>query len=451
MIVTRKYIPRRTVLQALGTTLALPLLDAMTPALTRAAAATIAPLRLAFTYIPNGVTLAEWTPLGTGRDFQFSRILKPLEPFRDDLLALSGLAHRQANQLGDGGGDHARAAACFLTGVHPKKTAGSDIQAGISADQIAAQAVGALTRLPSLELGCEDTRTVGNCDSGYSCAYTNSLSWRGPSSPMPPETNPRSVFERLFGSGDDAGLDPGTRARRVRNRRSVLDLALAPVRDLERVLGASDRRKLDEYLYSVREIELRIEKTEKEDRNQPVPVEKPAGIPILFSDHLKLMFDLQWAAFQTDSTRVATLMVGREGSVRTYNEIGIPDPHHPLSHHRDNPEWVEKITRINCYHAELFAYFLGKLKSTPEGEGTLLDHSMIVYASAISDGNKHTHENLPVLVAGQGGGLKPGRHVVCATDTPMTNLYRSLLEPMGVRPASIGDSTGMIEELTALS
>ncbi|HEY2931331.1 MAG TPA: DUF1552 domain-containing protein [Acidobacteriota bacterium] len=450
MIVTRRHLPRRTFLKGLGTLIALPMLDSMVPAFGAATGSGKAPTRLAFVYVPNGVIMKDWTPEAAGKDFEFSRILKPLEPFRDDLSVLSGLAHRNANALGDGPGDHARAGACFLTGVHPKKTAGADITVGISADQIAARAVASETRLPSIELGCEDSRTVGNCDSGYSCAYTNSISWRGPASPMPPEVNPRAAFERLFGT-TDFSLDPETRDRRAQYRRSILDMVRDDTQKLIGTLGATDRRKVDEYLYAIREIERRIESAEKDNREVTPPLEKPAGIPIAFTDYLKLMYDLQVVAFQADLTRVSTLMVGREGSVRVYPEIGVPDPHHPLTHHRGNPDWIEKVAMINGLHAELFAYFVGKLKSTADGDGTLLDHSMVVYGSAIADGNRHTHQDLPVILAGRGGdGFKPGRHIVYPQHTPMTNLYLTLLDRMGIRPETIGDSTGQLEHLTEL-
>jgi hypothetical protein len=430
---------------------ALPALDAMTPALAGATRSTAErPLRLAFTYVPNGVTMEAWTPAGTGKAFECSRIMAPLSAYRDRLLVLSGLEHENANALGDGPGDHARAAACYLTGVHPRKTAGADIQNGISVDQIAATHLASQTRLASIELGCEDTRIVGNCDSGYSCAYTNSISWRGPTTPQPPETNPRAVFERLFGA--DADLDPATRAQRLRSRRSILDLVSERSQALRNDLGSSDRRKLDEYFAAVRDIEQRIELAEKHAATEFRPdMEKPSGIPATFAEHVGLMFDLQALAFQADVTRVATMMIGREGSVRTYPEIGVSDPHHPLTHHRNNAEWIEKVTQINVFHMQLFAKFIAKLAATPDGDGSLLDHSMIVYGSGIADGNRHTHLDLPVLVLGNGGGaLHPGRHIAYPKDTPMTNLYLTLLDRIGVRPESIGDSTGQIEHLTEI-
>jgi Protein of unknown function (DUF1552) len=449
MIVTRKHLPRRTFLKGMGACIALPMLDAMTPAFAAPTGSRKAPVRLAFAYVPNGVTMPEWTPVGEGPGFEFSRILKPLERFREDIVVLSGLAHRNGYALGDGPGDHARAAASYLTGVHPRKTAGADIQNGISADQIAAQHLAAHTRFPSLELGCDDSRTVGNCDSGYSCAYTNSLAWRTPTTPMPPETNPRLVFERLFGD-IDTSLPPETRARRLRHRRSILDLVGERTRRLSGDLGSSDRRKLDEYLSAIREIEQRIDMAEQDLTGIRPTLDKPTGIPVKYADYVTLMFDLQVIAFQADLTRVVTMMLGREGSMRTYPEIGVADPHHPLTHHRGNPDWIERVTLVNSFHMELFAGFIEKLKSTPDGDGTLLDHVMVVYGSGLADGNRHTHEDLPVLLAGHGGGFRLGRHIVHPKDTPMTNLYLTLLDRIGVQPEKIGDSTGRIEHVAGL-
>ena len=447
MIVTGRHLPRRTFLKGLGTAVALPMLDAMTPAFARPVSAGTAPTRLSFVYVPNGVTLNQWTPSAAGRTFEFSRILKPLEPFRDRTMVLTGLAQQNGNALGDGPGDHARAAACYLTGVHPKKTAGADIQNGVSVDQIAAAHIGTETRFPSIELGCDESRTVGNCDSGYSCAYTNSVSWRSPTLPMPPETNPRLAFERMFG-GLDAGLDPETRARRRRQRRSILDLVADRTNALVSTLGPSDRLKVDEYLTSVREIERRIQLAEQDTREITPDFEMPSGVPVTFAEYAALMYDIQAVAFQADLTRVATLMIGREGSLRTYPEIGVPDPHHPLTHHQNNPDWIEKITKVNTFHMELFSKFIGRLRSMPEGDGTVLDHSIIVYGSGISDGNEHTHEDLPVLLVGGGGGVLGNRHVVYEANTPMTNLYLTLLDRIGVRQESIGDSTGQIAHLS---
>ena len=444
MIITRKHLPRRTFLRGLGAAIALPMLDAMQPALARAGTSK-SPVRLAFTYVPNGVTLADWTPEASGRTYAFTRILKPLEAFREDLVVVSGLAHRNGQELGDGPGDHARAAASYLTGVHPRKTAGADIKNGISIDQVIADQLASETRFRSIELGCDDSRTIGNCDSGYSCAYTNSLSWRSDTTPMPPETNPRLVFERLFGA--DAGLDPATRARRLRSRRSILDLVHERTRSLAGDLGASDRLKIDEYLNSIRDVERQIDRAEHDTREFDPHIEKPSGIPIDYEAYVKLMFDMQVLAFQADLTRISTMMMGREGSLRTYPEIGVPDPHHPLTHHGGKADWVEKVTKINEYHTTLFATFVEKMKATPDGDGALLDHAMIVYGSGLADGNRHTHEDLPVLLVGRGGGFGMGRHIAYAKETPMTNLFLTLADRMGVRPESIGDSTGHVEHL----
>jgi hypothetical protein len=449
-LITGKHVERRHFLKGLGAAVALPMLDAMTPALSRAATASGdgAPLRMAFAYVPNGVTIKEWTPAGVGASFDFTRILKPLEPFRENLLVLSGLAHHNAEALGDGAGDHARAGATFLTGVHPKKTAGADIHSGISVDQIAARKFDTSMRLASLELGCEDSRTVGNCDSGYSCAYTNSISWRSATTPNPPETNPRLVFERLFGT-DDLNADPATKARRALLRKSILDVVNARTETLMKNLGSSDQHKMDEYLTGIREVERRIQMAEQDNRKFTPDIEKPGGIPEHFSDYVKLMFDLQVLAYQADITRVSSLQFGREASVRTYNEIGVPDPHHAISHHRNIPELIDKISKINTHHISLFAYFLQKLQATKEGDGTLLDRVMIVYGSAICDGNSHTHGDLPVLVAGKANGrLNTGRHLQYTSGTPMTNLYVSLLDCMNVEVERVGDSTGKLPNLT---
>lgn len=448
MIITRKHLPRRAFLKGVGAAVALPMLDAMAPAL---AATTKAPVRLAFVYVPNGIVNIDWwTPKGVGKDFEFSRILTPLEPLREEIFVLTGLDDHNGNALGDGPGDHGRAGASYLSGVHCRKTAGADIQAGVSADQVAAKLIGGKTRFPSLELGCEDSRTVGNCDSGYSCAYTNSISWRTPTTPNPPEINPRMVFERLFGTAD-LSLSPEIRARRAEYRKSILDLVREDTAKLAGKLGSSDRRKIDEYLYAVREIEKRIESAEKDNRAITPQIEKPAGIPIGFTEYVGLMCDLLTLAFQADLTRISTLMFAREGSMRIYPELGIPDPHHPLTHHRNNQDWIEKVVRINQYHIELFGRFVKKLKETKDGDGTLLDRSMIVYGCGISDGNRHNHENLPILLAGRGGGrLKPGRHIVYKPNKPMTNLYLTLLDCMGAHPEKIGDSTGKVEHLTEI-
>jgi len=426
---------RRTLLRGLGAAIALPALDAMTPA--RAA---VAPLRMAFAYVPNGIIMEHWTPAAEGAAFELPRVLAPLAPVREKTLLLSGLAHVNGRALGDGPGDHARAAATFLTGVHPRKTAGADIKNGISADQVAAQALGTNTRFASLELGIEHGRIVGNCDSGYSCAYSNSIAWRSAETPLPPEVNPKLVFERLFGTGDKT-VNPF--------RKSILDYVRDDAASMQARLGSNDKRKLDEYLTSVREIEKRIEIAETQAKTAIKPdMEKPDGIPVDFEEHVTLMFDLMTVAFQTDSTRVATFMMGREGSNNTYRQIGVPDAHHGISHHRGDAEKVEKLTKINEYHATLFAKWLQKLAATKDGDGSLLDHMAIVYGSSLADGNRHTHHDLPILVAGGANGkLQTGRHIRYAKETPLTNLYLSLLDLGGVRPEVLGDSTGRLTSL----
>jgi hypothetical protein len=443
MFITRKHLDRRTLLKGFGAAIALPMLDAMAPAM--AASTTATPTRVSFVYVPNGIVMDNWTPKTAGQDFEFTRILKPLESFRKQILVISGLMDNNANALGDGGGDHARAAASFLTASHPKKTGGSDIHVGVSVDQVIAEAAGSATRLPSLELGLDDSRVVGHCDSGYSCAYTNSLSWRTPTTPLPPEANPRVVFERLFGDLDTS-VDAATRARRARYRKSLLDMAQDETKKLAGTLGSQDRGKLDEYLDSIREIERRIETAESDGRDIAPTIDKPDGIPAVFSEHAELLFDLQFAAFQSDLTRVTTMVIGREGSVRTYDEIGVSDPHHPLSHHRNMPEALEKLTKINTFHMELFARFIAKLSATKDGDGTLLDSSMILYGCGIADSNRHIHERLPVLVAGGGTrNIATGQHMDLAKDTPVANLYLAMMERMGVRRDNFGDSTGMLE------
>ena len=450
-MVTGKHLSRRTLLRGLGVSIALPVLDSMMPAFAAPAkaAAGKAPLRLAFTYVPNGIIMKDWTPAVDGSTFELPRILQPLEPFRKDMLVLTGLTQNTGRALGDGAGDHARAASTFLTGMHPKKTAGADIQVGISADQVAAQKIGNATRMPSIELACEDGRLVGGCDSGYSCAYSNSISWRSATTPNPPEINPRAVFERMFGASSE---DPAARLKRHKYEQSILDAAMEETRRLEANLGRTDRRKLDEYLTSVREIERRIETAERDNKEVVPTMEKPDGVPADFAEYVQLMFDLLLVAFQTDTTRISTFMIAREGSSRSYREIGISDGHHPLTHHRNNPEWIEKIAQINKFHMQQFAHFIAKLKATPDGDGTLLDHTMIVYGSGISDGNRHLHHDLPVVLLGSGNGsIKPGRHVTYPAETPMNNLFMSMLDQAGVQTEKLGDANGELNHLTDLS
>ena len=436
-------------LKGLGVSIALPMLDSMVPAFASPARVGAQPVRLAFTYVPNGMTMADWTPKTTGKDFEITPILRAFEPFRNDMFVLGNMMDHNGNALGDGGGDHARAGGSFLTGVHPKKTAGKDIQVGISVDQVAANAIGGSTKVRSLELSCEDSRTVGNCDSGYSCAYSNSFSWRGPSTPNPPETNPRAAFERLFG-GDDITLPADVRARRLADRRSILDLAQDQTKRILSDLGSTDRRKMDEYLTAVREVESKIQHAEKEGVVEVTPgFDRPNGVPFAYADYVKLMLNLAALAFQTDSTRVATIVMGREGSLRTYPEIGVPDGHHPLSHHGNRPESLARMSVINQFHTRLYAEFLAKLKATQDGDGTLLDHCLLMYGSGLSDSNRHLHDNLPIALFGRGGGsIKPGRFVHYEKPAPMTNLYMTMLTTAGVKAESIGDSTGKIERLT---
>jgi len=402
------------------------------------------PLRLGFVYVPNGMVMSNWTPATQGKNFAFTPILKPLEPFREHTLVLSGLMDHNANALGDGGGDHARAAASFLTGAHPRES-GSDIYAGVSADQLAARALGHETRLPSLELGLEDTRIVGQCDGNYSCAYTSSISWRTATTPLPPMPNPRHVFERLFGTAD-AGGDPTAATRRARYRQSILDGVVEETRRLSSSVGDADRRKLDEYLTSIREIERGIQRAQRERPLQGPDLERPPGIPADHAEHARLMFDLLALAFQSDSTRIATMMIGRESSIRSYDHIGIPEAHHQLSHHRNDPANLAKLTKIQTYHVGLFAKFIAKLRSTNDGDGSLLDHSMILYGAGIADSNRHTHEKLPILVVGKGnGGLRTGRHIDLGKNTPVTNLLLAMLDRVNVRPERLGDSTGVMD------
>ena len=455
MIVTGKHVSRRTLLRGVGAAIALPALDAMMPALARAgsAASKISPTRLVFVYVPNGIDMRNWTPAAEGRAFSLPKILSPLEAVQDDVMVLSGLMDHGGEALGDGPGDHARASASFLTGVHPRKTAGADVQAGISVDQLAAQKIGSATRLASLELGCEDGHLAGNCDSGYSCAYVNSISWRTPTVANPPEVNPRAVFERLFGSDENAG-DPQARLRITRYQRSILDLVADDTRRLEGGLGRTDRRKLDEYFTAIREVERQVEMTEKQiaSNAEAAPsLAKPDGIPIEFAEHSRLMFDLLTIALQTDTTRISTFMLAREGSNRSYREIGVSEGHHGLSHHRNDPALMDKVAAINHHHMMQFAYFLGKLKKTSEGEGSLLDNTIVLYGSGISDGNKHNHDDLPVLLAGGTRAFKTGRHVSYQNGAPITNLYLTMLDAAGVATEHFGDSQGRLQFLSDLA
>ena len=442
-------ISRRTVLKGLGTTVALPLLEAMTPAtLFGKAVAPAAPLRMAFLITPNGKHMADWTPEGEGALGKLPFLLEPLEPFKQQMLVLTNLAQKNAHALGDGGGDHARSAATFLTGVHPRKTNGANIQAGISVDQIAAQKIGDQTRLASLELGCDKGIYSGSCDSGYSCAYQSNVSWRSESTPMSKEHNPRLAFERLFGGGSGSE-SAESQARRRRFQQSVLDFVSEDARQLQKKLGKTDNRKLDEYFTGVRELELRMKAADKHAAEQIPDYEKPDGVPKDNQEHIRLMCDLIVLAFQGNLTRISTFLVANEGSNRPYPHIDVSEGHHELSHHGGNKDKHAKIRKINRFHTEQLAYLLGKLKATKEGDKTLLDNSMIVYGSGISDGDRHNHNDLPIVLAGGGGGtLSGGRHVRYAKDTPLNNLFLSMLDRMDTPTERFGDSTGRLDRLS---
>lgn len=443
---------RRIVLRGLGTGIALPLLEAMEPVAPRVLAAGLSskakrPIRLAFLYVPNGIHMPAWTPAEEGAFTVLPETLQPLESMRGDFSILTGLGQKNANANGDGPGDHARAMATFLTGAQAKKTDGADIQVGISVDQIAAASLGKKTRFPSLELGADLGKTSGSCDSGYSCVYSSTISWKSDTQPLPKENDPRLIFERLFENGRP-GESAAARGKRDRFSRSILDFALENAKSFERSLGAADRRKLDEYLSSVREVEQRIGAASRKEHKDARLVDKPDGIPETYEDHLQLLADLLVLAFQTDSTRVATLAFANEGSGRSYPFIDVPEGHHDLSHHGNDPAKHAKLAKINRFHIERLAHLLSRLKSTPEGDGNLLDNSMIVYGGCIGDGNRHDHENLPILLAGHGGGaLKPGRHVVYEPKTPLMHLFGSLLQAAGAKTDAHPQVSGRLERI----
>ena len=447
MIVTRKHLPRRAFLKGTGAILALPFLDSMVPALAAKGTVT-SPTRMGFVYVPNGIIDTSWLPKGEGAGFEFNNTMKALAPFREQLLVLSNLAQINGRSLGDGGGDHARAGATWLTGVHPKKTEGADIHSGVSADQIAAREFSKSTQFGSLEIGVEAPSLAGGCDSGYSCAYTNTVSWSSPTTPNPMEVNPRVLFERLFGDCDNT--DANSRAEALKERGSLLDFVKGSVDRLETRIGQGDRHKLTEYLDAIRDIERRIQKAEEQNATLKMPaIDLPVAVPEEFVDHARLMADLMVIAYQADLTRVISFMLAREGSNRSYRAIGISDGHHDCTHHQNNPEKIEKTIKINTYHVEQLAYLIDRLKNTPDGDGTLLDHSMILYGSSINDGNRHTHTDLPLALIGGGNGkLKGGRHVRYAPETPMTNLLLALLDKAGVHTDKLGDSTGTLEHLS---
>ncbi|MES2735947.1 MAG: DUF1552 domain-containing protein [Verrucomicrobiota bacterium] len=439
---------RRHVLRGLGTMMSLPFLESLGGKAFAAAAAKAparAPMRAAWLYIPNGVNVKQWFPTGEGTSYELSPTLKEIERHRNEFMVVSGLAQDKARSHGNGGGDHARATSTFLTGCMPKKTAGSDIQLGVSVDQIAAQKIGHLTRLPSLELSTDGQRSSGRCDSGYSCAYQFNLAWKNETMPMAPEMDPRLVFERLFGYGA-SGAKGADGARRQRLQKGILDTVLGEAKSLQGKVNGNDKRKLDEYYSSVRDIELRIERAEKFTASLPKDYPVPEGIPESYEEHIHMMFDLLTLAFQTDTTRLCTFMLAHDGSNRSFPQIGVPDAHHYLSHHESDEQKLEKIAKIDGFYMRQFGYFLDKLKATKEGDGNLLDNSMIVFGGGIGDGNRHNHDNLPILLAGRAGGTwTPGKRIVLPGETPMTNLYLSMLDRLGVRAERVGDSSGVLQ------
>jgi uncharacterized protein DUF1552 len=442
MIVTKMALPRRTFLRGVGATLALPLLDAMVPALTATAKTAARPVRrLGFVYLPMGATPGKWSPQGKGTITELSPILNPLAPFLDRITVISNLEHKNAYAAGN----HATANCTFLSGVRAKFTDGSDYEMGTTVDQIAAQKIGGDTRLPSLELATDFNYVVGNCDNGYACVYMNTLSWSSPTTPLPMEADPRVVFERLFGDGGSAE----ERRTELRRTGSILDWVLGDMARLQLTLGSADRVKVDHYLDSVREIERRIQRAEQEGAlGDGLAIARPLGAPPAWEDHVKLMFDLQALALQADITRVITFQLAREVSTRTYPQIGVPDAHHPTSHHQNDPEKLAKLEKINTYHVSLFAYFLDKLKSTPDGGGTLLDNSMYLFGSGMGNPDVHDHSKLPILVAGGGAGsMKGGHHIEYEAATPLSNLLLTMLNKAGVESDSFADSTGTVDEL----
>jgi len=442
MLITRTYLPRRTFLRGMGVTLSLPLLDAMIPALTaQTKAAAKATPRMGFVYLPHGAIMDQWTPKTEGADFEFPRILKPLEPFRAYINVVSGLHHKAADTTAV----HSLSPTTWLSGVRPKPTQGVDAYAGVTVDQVAAQHIGQDTMLPSLELATEDhSDLIGSCDRDYGCIYMNTLSWRTPTTPLPMEVNPRKVFERMFGQGGS----PAERHER-KEERSILDAITREAADLQRGLGAKDRATMSDYLDNVREIERRIQREANEEAKADLQLpDAPAGVPFAYDEHVRMMYDLAALAWQANVTHVFTYMVAREVSNRTYPQIGVPDGHHATSHHQNKPEKIEKLVKIQSYHVGLFADFLKKLQSAPDGDGSLLDHAVILFGSNMSNSNLHNHFPLPNLVAGAGAGrLRGGRHLRFPDHTPMANLLLTLLDKAGVPTDNLGDSTGKMAEL----
>lgn len=450
MIITRRAIPRRTLLRGAGASLALPLLDGMVPAATAQRLTSASPVkRLCAIYVPNGMEMARWTPATAGTDLALTPILAQLAPFREQMLLFTGYSNPEADPRDEGAGDHSRAQAVFLTGTRPKKTEGVDIRAGVSMDQVVAAETGKHTQLTSLEVALEANELVGTCDVGYSCAYSGTIAWRDATTPLPMEVNPRAVFERLFGDSDTT--DRRARLERISEMRSILDSVGEDLARFKRGLGARDRLKISEYLDSVRDAERRIQRAEEQSARELPVVAQPSGVPPAFEDHATLMADLVTLAFVADLTRVATFMIGREISVRTYPEVGVAEPHHPVSHHQHRPEQLDKLAKINVFHVRILAHFLHNLRKAADGDGSLLDHSIVLYGAGMSDSNTHRHNDLPILLAGGGAGsVRGGRHVHVPADTPLSNLHLALTAAMDVPIGRLGDSTGVAPSLSAL-
>lgn len=454
IVLKSKTLGRRATLRGLGATLLLPWLEAMSAIGNRASAASpahLAPKRLVFMYTPNGMIMNKWLPENEGKGYTLSPTLAGLAPFRDDFLVISGLDHANGEALGDGPGDHARACASYLTGAHPKKTA-ADVSLGVSVDQLAAAELGHLTRLPSLELICDRGQQAGACDSGYSCAYQNTLSWRSPTSPLPPEVDPRLVFERIFGpTGAHDSKAKAAQAARIQERRSVLDFVAKDAKKLSGGVGKADQQKLDEYYTSVRSVELQLQNAAHIPTPRiPKGAHRPTAFPATYEEHLKIMSDLLVLALQTDSTRIATFIFSRELSNRTFPSLECFEGHHDLSHHSNKPHKIAMLEKIDAFHVGQLARIVAKLKATREGDASLLDSLMLVYGSGLSDGNKHQHRNLPTLVFGRGNNtLGPGRHIKMPPGTPMSDLWLSLLGRMGVKVTAFADSKGEISALSA--
>ncbi len=445
MMLFNKTIPRRSFIRGVSAAVALPLLDAMTPVFaSNHDSVDLYPQRFSTAYVPNGIIMDKWTPSIDGAAFEMTPTLQPLSPFKQKMLVLTGLAHKNARALvaDEAGGFHPRASSVFLTGSHPKRTEGADFRVGISVDQVIAKEAGKKTQLSSLELAIDSTDLLGVCDTGYTCAYSNTLCWRTPTTPVPMLNHPREVFERMFGDSDST--DPAARLARMQEDRSVLDFVRQSANRLLLRLGAADRQKLTDYLDAVRDVERRIQLAEEQSSRDLPSIERPAGVPAKYTEHTKMMFDLEVLAFQSDMTRVVTFMMGREQGTRVFDELGIADAYHPLTHHQGDPIKIDKVTKIDLLHTQLLAYFLERLQSTPDGDGSLLDHCEIVYGCCISDGNMHLNHDLPVLLIGGGTKIPKGRHLRFSQHTPMSNLYATLLNRFGINADSFGDSDGKL-------